>query len=58
MIHHFKGVKQETPEEKKKRIQEEFKAKYNAAVKRAVDEEIWDFINKSENNGNRLDAIG
>ena len=45
---HFKGVREETPEEKKKRIQEEFKAKYNKAVKRALNEEIWDFINKSD----------
>ena len=47
-IFHFKGVKEETPEEKKKRLHDEYRARYKKAVKRALNEEIWDFINKSD----------
>ncbi len=52
---HFKGIKEEmeTPEERKKRKQLEFKKQYNAYVRRreaiiskVVNDEINEFINR------------
>ena len=54
-LFHFKGIKQEmeTPEERKKRKQLEFKKHYNAYVRRreaiiskVVNDEINEFINR------------
>ena len=54
-LFHFKGIKEEmeTPEERKKRKQLEFKKQYNAYVRRreaiitkVVNEEIKEFINR------------
>ena len=49
MIYHFKGIKQETEQQKKKRIQDEFKRDYNAyelAKQKAIDKIILDEILK------------
>jgi len=49
MIYHFRGIKQETEEEKKKRIQEKFKRDYNAyelAKQKAIDNIILEEIIK------------
>ena len=54
-LFHFKGIKQEmeTPEERKKRKQLEFKKQYNAYIRRreaiinrVVNDEINEFINR------------
>ena len=54
-LFHFKGIKEEreTPEERKKRRQLEFKKQYNAYVRRreaiinkAVNDEINEFVNR------------
>ena len=48
-MYHFKGIKQETKEEKKRRIQEKFKNDYNAYVlaqERAIDKIIIEEILK------------
>ena len=49
MRYHFKGIKQETEQEKKKRIQEKFKKDYNAyqlAKEKAIDQIILEEILK------------
>tara|TARA_B100001287_G_scaffold270076_1_gene268349 strand:+ start:6782 stop:6931 length:150 start_codon:yes stop_codon:yes gene_type:complete len=49
MIHHFKGIKQEMPEENKlefSKKKKEIKKKYNKALYWAVIEEIREFINR------------
>ena len=55
-LFHFKGIKEEmeTPEERKKRKQLEFKKNYNtyvrkreAIISKVVNEEIKEFINRS-----------
>lgn len=45
-IWHFKGVKEETPEEKKKRKQREFKRQWNKYVLRRTEAAIIEEINK------------
>ena len=50
-LFHFKGVKEEreTAEERKKRLQMEFKKEYNDYMKKAVNQVIYDEINEFVN---------
>ena len=50
-LFHFKGIKEEmeTPEERKKRLQMEFKKEYNDYMKKAVNQVIYDEINEFVN---------
>lgn len=49
-LYHFKGVKEETPEEVKKRKQQQFLEQYrlhrDKVLKEVVKEEINEFINR------------
>ena len=48
-VEYITDVGEEQPsDEEKKRLQDEYRARYKKAVKRALNEEIWDFINKSD----------